>query len=280
VKLLVSYKILLPLFCVFAVNFAAAQDEATSRFIDSLKKPPAVLDTVLATAPAVDEPDGDSTVEEEMPVDTAIISHLREISADTILRIKKDKGFYYQSWLDSLLKADELKLENKKPPPSPDLSFLKTFINIFKIVLWILAGGLLLFILYKLFFGNTAIFLKTKKNIDVSIDLKEEQIPPDRYDKLIKKAELEGDYRSAVRFLHLQALYNLSQKGYIQLGLDKTNYQYINELMNRQTDAARLFTDLTYRYEYIWYGEYPISAFMYSSLRASFESFNHKIMGS
>src|SRR5204862_8128513 len=100
---------------------------------------------------------------EEMTVDTAIISNLRETPAETIALLKSDKGLYYKRWLDSILRAEEGKVRiTSEPPKLPDLH---VFFNVLQIVLWVLAGAILLFILYKLFLGKSALFLKNRKNI-------------------------------------------------------------------------------------------------------------------
>jgi hypothetical protein len=261
-----------------------AQDEATTKFIDSLKNPPRFQDTAAMPAAVVDTAAGvgeqtDTTAaydeETAMPVDTAINSVLRKINPDSIALIKKDRGFYYQSWLDSLLRAEDAKPKLRKEPVNPpDLSFLDTFFTIFKIVLWIIAVAVVVFVLYKLFLGKSALFLKGRKNIDAVIDLEQEQVPADRYEGLIKKAEGEKNYRLAVRYLHLQALTHLAEKGYIRIGTEKTNYQYTAELRNARPAIAGPFADLTYKYEYIWYGEYMVTDAMYTAVREGFAQFN------
>ena len=80
-----------------------------------------------------------------------------------------------------------------------------------------------------------------------------------------------------MRYLHLQALYLLSEKGHIRLGTEKTNYQYAAELRKARPVIARPFADLTYKYEYIWYGEYMVTDAMYTSVRGSFSEFNNEI---
>ena len=142
-KSLQSYRLLLLILFIFAGRFAMAQDDATTKFIDSLKNPPRIQDTSATQAAVVDtaagleeETDTTAAYDEEtaMPVDTTINSVLKKINADSIALIKKDRGFYYQSWLDSLLRAEDAKLKLRKAPVNPpDLSFLDTFFTIFKI---------------------------------------------------------------------------------------------------------------------------------------------------
>ena len=286
-KSLQSYRLLLLILFILAGRFAMAQDDATTKFIDSLKNQPRFQDTAATQAAVVDtaaalegETDTTAAYDEEtaMPVDTTINSVLKKINPDSIALIKKDRGFYYQSWLDSLLRAEDARLKLRKEPVNPpDLSFLDTFFTIFKIVLWLLAVAIVVFVVYKLFLGKGALFLKSRKNIDAVIDLEEEQVTADRYEGLIKKAEGEKNYRLAVRYLHLQALHHLSEKGHLRMGTEKTNYQYTAELRKARPAIARSFADLTYKYEYIWYGEYMVTETMYMAVREAFAQFNNEI---
>ncbi len=283
-KSLLSYQSLLLILFVFAGNIAMAQDDATTRFIDSLRTPPrytdtavaAVVDSAVSEASSTDTSGYDEAA--EWPVDTTITSVLKNIRTDSLAMIKKDKGFYYQSWLDSLLRAEDAKLKLRKEPVAPpDLSFLDTLFTIFKIVLWVLAVAVVVFVVYKLFLGKSALFLKSRKNIEAAIHIEEEVISPDKYEGLIKKAEADKNFRLAVRWLYLQSLYQLAEKGYVRLGTEKTNYQYAAELRTAKPVFARPFADLTYKYEYIWYGEYRVTDAMYYSLRNSFAEFDNQI---
>jgi len=264
------------LFLIFATSMASAQDEATSKFIDSLKKPSSVvIDTVAVSDSSVSTAENDQEIDTEMPVDTIIKTDLRQIAADTIALIKKDKGFYYQQWLDSLLRADEGKVKiANEPPKLPNLS---VFFDVLQIILWLFAAAVLLFILYKLFLGKSALFLKNRKNIDEVINMKEELIPAAHYEDLIKKSEGEHNFRLAVRYLHLRTLYGLSEKGYIQIATAKTNYEYMNELRKARPGITGHFSALTNKYEYIWYGEYAIADNMYYLLKDDFIRFNSEI---
>ncbi|MEO5683802.1 MAG: DUF4129 domain-containing protein [Chitinophagaceae bacterium] len=280
-KLFLSYRYLLLFLLISAGHAAAAQDDATSKFLDSLKMPaPFLHDTMSAPVTDSAVTDQEASYEDDkadIPVDTAIISSVKRISTDSLARIKKDRGFYYQDWLDSLLRADDARVKLRKDPVKPlDLSFLDTFFAIFKVILWVLAAAVLFFVVYKLFLGKSALFLQSRKNIETVIDIEEEEAAAGRYERLIKKAEAEKNYRLAVRYLYLQALNNLSQNGYIRMGSEKTNYQYAGELRKSKPSAGRAFADLTNKYEYVWYGEYIITAPMYDALRAGFTEFNNE----
>ena len=281
-KPLLLYRLPLLILFISAGMVAAAQDDATTKFIDSLKQPaPAATDTTvlnnIESIDSVKQEDSSDTSIDDTPVDTAIISNFRQISKDSFTLIKRDKGFYYQLTLDSLLRAEAARIKTRKKnisaPLDPDSE--SKFFFIFKMLLWVLATAMLFFVVYKLFLGKSALFISNRKNIDTTVNI-EEEIQGSQYDSLIKKAEAGNNYRLAVRYLHLQALYNLSEKHYITLATEKTNYQYTNELRKRNPAIATLFTALTYKYEYIWYGEYAITNVMYHSLQQEFHEFNNQ----
>ena len=274
-----QFLLYLPLFLIlFFVNgyTAAAQDDATTKFIDSLKRqaPAATYDSSRSQVDsvAVSDDSTETVSSEEVLPDTAIISNQRKISADTLNHIKKDKGFYYQRWLDSLLRAEEANIKKETAPRGFDLSALNTIFTIFKILLWLLAAAVLVFVVYKLFLGKNALFIRNRKNIEAVIAM-DEQPSATQYEQLIRNAELEKNFRLAVRYRYLQAISDLSAKELIRPGADKTNYQYISELRKHAAGAAQLFAALTVKYEYSWYGEYPVSGELYAVLQRDFENF-------
>jgi hypothetical protein len=281
VKLLLSYRSLLLVLFVFTGIIAAAQDSATTKFIDSLKKPvPLLHDKIIPPVEEKDSTTDDATADttaEEIPLDTNIVSNPRQINADSIALIKRDKGFYYQKWLDSLLRANETEAKLVEKPREPVLPDLSGFFKVFQIMLWVSAFAILIFVLYKLFLGKSSLFLTNRKNIAADINI-EEDPSTGQYENLIKKAAAEKNYRLAVRYQYLQSLYNLSEKNYIVRGTEKTNYQYISELRKRPAAFASLFSALTFKYEYIWYGEYPVNEVMYEALQRSFNDLNKEIV--
>ncbi|MEP7280318.1 MAG: DUF4129 domain-containing protein [Bacteroidota bacterium] len=275
-KPFLSYRSLLLFVLVFAGSVGRAQDSTTTRFIDSLgNRGPGPSDSALADTTGYTSTIDtvDSVTADEPPVDTAIVSNLRPVSADTLALIKKDKGFYYQHWLDSLLKANDANMKVTHESTRLRLPNLEVFFMVFKLVLWLLAAAVLFFVLYKLFLGKNRLFVTNRKNIAAVVEIEAESVTG-QYGNLINKAVAENNYRLAVRYLYLQTLVNLSEKGYIVRGTEKTNYQYISELRARSGVFAQPFARLTLQYEYSWYGEYPVSEAMFNTLQHSFNEFN------
>jgi hypothetical protein len=257
------------------VQQASAQDEETVRVLDTLESSiQKNTDENTATAESI-EYDDEAT--EDLPIDTAITSRLRPIPPDTLSFLRKDKGFYYQAYLDSLLRADQKNQKPKKQPRQIELPNVGHFSGIFTFFLWIIGIGTLLFVLYKLFLSNQGLFRSNSKNVEVTIDTESNEIPPDQYEQMIKKAASEGNYRLATRYLYLQSLHRLSDKGYAVIATEKTNYQYVNEIRKRSAAIGSRFAHLTLQYEYIWYGEYGITNDNYFLLQNDFREFNKQL---
>lgn len=99
----------------------------------------------------------------------------------------------------------------------------------------------------------------------------DEELIRANFDDPIRQAVNEGNHRLAVRLLYLDALRTLARQGSIRWRRDKTNYEYLAELTS--PDLRRAFADLTRRYEYSWYGEFPISPGEYGTLADEFARF-------
>ncbi len=84
----------------------------------------------------------------------------------------------------------------------------------------------------------------------------EEDISQINFDDLIAAAAERKDYKLAVRYLFLKSLKLLSEKELIELRNNKTNHQYLSEIKNNRISNA--FQIATSRFEWIWYGDFPV----------------------
>lgn len=92
---------------------------------------------------------------------------------------------------------------------------------------------------------------------------------------LLQLSISERRYRDAVRLMYLQVLKSLSEKEWIDWKLYKTNYVYEQEMAGKA--LASEFSQLTMSFEYIWYGNYPVSQNLFSSLQHRFQTFHQKL---
>lgn len=211
--------------------------------------------------------------------DTILYMHEVAVPADSIDGWRNDKKYAYVKNLDSLLKAKEkeyLSQERnvrRETAPAYQNNFFSS--GIVQGIFWAIAIFFVLFILYKLFF-NQGIFKKNLSSLPVQEVKVDEQIIDDAsdYDKLIQQSFKQGDYRMAVRYLFLKTLRQLSDKGLLQRSVDKTNYQYVQEISK---DKKKDFASLVLNYEYVWYGHLDIAREQYEQIEKNYISFYNKI---
>jgi hypothetical protein len=95
------------------------------------------------------------------------------------------------------------------------------------------------------------------------------------YTELLRKAEQEQDYRSAVRLLYLQTLKLLSEANIIHYQTDYTNLEYVQQLY--QTKFYDEFFTVTRHYEYVWYGKFEISKELFGKMKHDFLAVQNKL---
>ncbi|SEM55009.1 protein of unknown function [Chryseobacterium taichungense] len=137
----------------------------------------------------------------------------------------------------------------------------------------ILLVGFLLYFIIKYLISKDGNFLFGKKNKKVTIKDEElrENIHEINFPESILKFEKSGDFRSAVRYQFLFVLKKLSDKKLITWNPEKTNKDYVAELK-----AAHLkdeFFNLSYIFDYVWYGEFNISEESYQKFKTQYQSF-------
>ena len=223
--------------------------------------------TIDTTAPAEDY---DSVQEESTSYYSDTLRRdLRSVVLDSVLSVNADKGFYYKNYMDSLLRATQMK--TRKPRRSVNLSGSNFFSSVFGIIFWILAIGLFVYLVYRLFLSNSSFLSRTRKNVASDLTVVGEENANDP-DSLLRNAIRSDNYRLAVRYLYLQSLKRLSEKKFIEINTNKTNYEYVNEM--RKHKFANEFASLTLQYEYVWYGEYPLDERLFEQIQGGFTQFN------
>jgi hypothetical protein len=110
---------------------------------------------------------------------------------------------------------------------------------------------------------------------DLSYSSSEEDINSISFEDAIKQAIDRKDYRLAVRLLYLQTLKKLSDNGYINWQLNKTNSDYFSEVENKPWQS--IFKKLTRIFEYTWYGEMNVGNEQFQELQAEFQQFNNQL---
>jgi uncharacterized membrane protein len=241
-------------------------------------------DEPVISAPVEDEVTFDttevSTLLEESPkklVDTSLYKNDLDLSYDSIKNWRSQDDYAYAKYLDSLLKNLKKEPEQKKEEIRPRGGFLANLLGsgFFQVLLWAVAICFVLFILYRLFLTDGA-FKRKSKAADNAANVEEEIITNESdFDRLIRQALQNSNYRQAVRYQYLRTLHLLATKGMVNLAPDKTNFNYVSEITNRSYQDA--FAALTLNYEYVWYGEFDIDKNIYDKIENNFSNLNKKV---
>jgi hypothetical protein len=144
--------------------------------------------------------------------------------------------------------------------------------------LWyILFAALVGVILYIIFKNEIRGFFYRKRLISNSMEVLNDDINAYDFDKDIKEAEATRNYRYAIRLFYLKNLKALNDQGLIEWKIEKTNADYFREITNR--DLQRIFGRCTYLFNWIWYGDFPVTEPEYREATGVFHTFHNRIGG-
>lgn len=129
-------------------------------------------------------------------------------------------------------------------------------------------GALYLLINFLLQSPMSSVFKTDEKTID-NFKYVEENLHEINFEDLINKAIKEQNYRLATRYLYLKSLKVLTNKNIIEWHYDKTNSDYLNEIKDQNTKS--IFKRISYIYDYVWYGEFPINEDSFQKHQLDFE---------
>lgn len=148
--------------------------------------------------------------------------------------------------------------------------------QILEYFIYILMAILVIYLLLRFFAGEnlTSLFNKPAAAI-AGINLSEEHIVNVDLEALLGAALLEKDYRLAIRYQYLKALKILSQKNIIEWHYEKTNGDYLKEI--GVPTIQSIFKEVSYLYDYIWYGEQEINETKYRAAELRFAALRNQI---
>ncbi|MEP7236567.1 MAG: DUF4129 domain-containing protein [Ferruginibacter sp.] len=213
-------------------------------------------------------------------MDTALYQNTLQFPFDSLKSWRNLKEYGYMKYLDSLLRNEKKNEPRKRRTtelPSGGGGFNSILGSlVLRVILWTLAIGFVLFIIYRLFLAEGVFQRRTKTAADDEAAVEEEVITKESdFDRLIRLAFQNGNYRQAIRYQYLRTLHLLADKNFVQLSPDKTNFQYVHEIANRSHQQD--FEALTLNYEYVWYGEFNIEKDIYQKIETNFISLNQKL---
>lgn len=205
--------------------------------------------------------------------DSTAKAEVRNASAEKEKEIFSDKDFVYKAdvkesknWLKAFLEWLTEKLFGKLTAENANLTW--------QIVKWIMIGlfiaGIVLIIIRSNFRG---LLRGAPKNLGGAAftDIPED-IDSVNIDKLIDEALKNGNYRLAIRWCFLKSLQLLNARKQISWQPAKTNVDYQHELKN--PGVRESFTQLSYVFEYVWYGEMTTNESTFTKYKNEIEKFN------
>jgi hypothetical protein len=149
-----------------------------------------------------------------------------------------------------------------------------SLLRIISYVLIVAMVGLLIYYVVKNSAGDFKI--NARKNHAQDFTAPVENIEDLDVAALLKQALTAGNLRMAVRLYYLGLLKLLNEGGIIVWKKDKTNREYLSELMFQD----QYFEDvkkLTLAYEQVWYGEHTLTPESFQVLIKNFELVNQKL---
>lgn len=205
--------------------------------------------------------------------DTAFIQNEFYLPSDSIEVLKRNGHYAYVPRVDSFLRAqknEEKELTDLKPPTVP--WWIKALVSTpAKMIYWGLAIGLVLFILYRLFFAEGNFLRRHKRSSVVLHDPEEEENPSSvNWNTRIQDAEQRGDYRTAIRYQHRYLLAQLHEQKWIVFTREKTNSQYLREAKAFPLHAE--FVRVTRVFDHVWFGHAPLTAEGYTYWKSIYSS--------
>jgi hypothetical protein len=185
----------------------------------------------------------------------------RSFKEESLQTFQQDKNFQYGT---------------QPLPEMPKIKKRDADLGLFIEALMYIAIFVIIIVLVYFVAKNTVAKSSKKIALGEIPELTDKDIKEVSFNDLIAKAAAAGNYRKAVRLLYLESLKALDQKGWIKWKLYKTNYEYQLELIG--THLQKDFDQLTYHFEYIWYGHFSIDETTYQQLEKRFREFQSGIL--
>lgn len=228
-----------------------------------------ILLTGFSAAAQLPLPSAKDTVRAQPAPDDRSSIRVRRPAADRIEEYRKNRDYQYGT---DLKPATNLWSKFWSWFWQKVSSFLRSnsYQNFWQYVFLVMAAGLAIWLLIKAEILGF-IFSKKTQSVALNYETLTENIHEIDFDQQINGAIDQRNYRLAVRLLYLQTLKHLSNRNLIDWKPNKTNRSYVYELA--QSPLKPDFEHLTTQFEYIWYGDFPITEERFKPLQESFERF-------
>lgn len=145
-----------------------------------------------------------------------------------------------------------------------------------KILAYVLCISVIIYTVFKLLKVDIRhVFYRSHKKPPLQYRSIHDDIHVMDFEALIKDAVKNGNYREAVRLIYLAALKQLTDHDHLQWKVGKTNHEYMDELSS--TIFQKDFDQLSYYFEYSWYGQFTVDQSLYTEVSEKYQSLTQKL---
>ena len=230
-------------------------------------------DTIVAAPPSLsqDADDGYATSRTQSKRSTYEIPVLRQVADSTARSLQKQKEFAY---------ANDPAYWKEEPKPREQKSFWDYFFEFFqsstvRTIVYSLLIAFFLFVIYRIIVVNKLFLFYSSKKLKPQEEGEAVNIEDENWDEKIQKAIDANDHRMAVRYMYLKTLQLLNAKQWIQYHAEATNHEYVLQMNSRKQGSD--FRFLTRIYDYVWYGEFALTAEQFDVVNNNFRHFYNTV---
>jgi hypothetical protein len=142
--------------------------------------------------------------------------------------------------------------------------------------IYIFCGLVIVYVILKLTKTNIrGLFFGAAQSGHLPFSAANENIHAIDFEKQIAEAIAAQQYGNAIRLFYLKTLKQLTDRQLIDWRINKTNQDYLQELGKKEIAPA--FRDLTFLFEYIYYGDFRITHTDFEQAQAAFKNFEEQL---
>lgn len=214
-----------------------------------------------------------NAADKKLVIDNSKIE-VKRPSESSIAKFKSDKNFIYdeaksKNWWDAFWEWIRNQLTQLLGTKA--FGFFQTYLGYI-----IILAAIIIVILVLNKSKMSGLFYYRKENKISGFREMEENINEIDFDALISGATARTEYRTAVRLYYLKTLKLLSDRRLIEWKINKTNHNYVKEL--NELELKKSFKELTYLFEWIWYGELHVERSLFEETRNNFMNFQNSLV--
>jgi len=158
--------------------------------------------------------------------------------------------------------------KRKKKKINPNVNPGSGFFTFWKIIGFILIGGLIAYLIYYFFMRYGGSETGSTVHIDFD-DVPPSEIPKTELERRLEEALQRNDFREAIRIYFSFIIKDLADKNWINWERKKTNMSYLMEM--RSKPQFNLFNETVSIYDIVWYENYTITKNNYNEVEPKFK---------